>query len=58
VKGYSFSIYAYLCSLFRQESSQRRAAVVADPNSAAPRSPAASQQFSKRSVSIKGVGLS
>src|SRR5260370_39088514 len=54
VKGYSFSIYADLCSLFRQKSRQRESSGfqrIKIP--LLPRSPAASQQFSERPCPLR-----
>ena len=54
VKGYSFSIYADLCPLFRQKSRQRESSGfqrIQIP--LLPRSPAASQQFSERPCPLR-----
>ena len=59
VKGYSFSIYADVCSLFRQKSRQRESSGfqrIQIP--LLPRSPAASQQFSERSCPLRAWDLS
>ena len=53
MRGFSFNIYADLCSLFRQKSRQRKSSGfqrIQIP--LLPRSPAASQQFSKRSCPL------
>jgi hypothetical protein len=52
-RGFSFSIYADLCSLFRQKSRQRKSSGfqrIQIP--LLPRSPPASQQFSERSCPL------
>jgi len=59
VKGYSFSIYADLCSLFRQKSRKKgKQRISADPNSAAPAVTCRVASSSQKGVSIKGVGAS
>ena len=55
VSAWVFTLICALC--FDKTLSKGEQRILADPNSAAPRSPAASQQFSERSC-IKGVGAS
>jgi hypothetical protein len=54
VKSYSFSIYADLCSLFRQKARRRESSGLQRIQiPLLPRSPAASQRFSERSCPLK-----
>jgi hypothetical protein len=59
VEGYSFSIYADLCSLFRQKSRKKgKQRISADPNSAAPAVTCRVAAVLRKVVSIEGVGAS